>query len=94
MADISDRFELVNDEYSEFESVQNKKSSRRGIHAFILLNELFPSSGDIVCAASHDVIYLDNCGKTLDTLTDDQILELTRCGVMYDSENDSLSMFV
>ena len=94
MTAISDRFELVVDEQFNFENVENNKSSRPDVHAFILLNELFQSEGAMICAAYHNVIYLNTFEEKLDTLTDDQILELTRCGVMYDSENDCLSMFV
>jgi hypothetical protein len=95
MSNISERFELVNDDCCKFELVENKKSKRPDLHAFILLDGIFAeSNGDIVSAAAHDVIYLHPSNEDIETLTDDQILELTRCGVMYDSENDCLSMFV
>lgn len=41
-------------EYLEFSSVQNKRSQRADLHAFMLLDELCPSSKDIVSCASHD----------------------------------------
>ena len=92
--DLHGRFELVNDDYCKFELVENKRSKRPDLHAFILLDEIFTSNGcDIVAAASHDVIYLEFDGDELVELKDSEILELTRCGVMYDSENDCLSMF-
>jgi hypothetical protein len=93
--EISERFNLVGDDFCKFELVENKKSSRQDLHAFILLDSLFElNHRDIVAAASHDVIYLETSSEDCEKLTDDQILELTRCGVMYDSENDCLSMFV
>ena len=93
--DLQDRFESVNDDYGKFELVENKRNSRPDIHAFLVLDEIFPSSGrDIVSAASHDVIYLEIDGDELDRLLDSEILEIVRCGVMYDGENDCLSMFV
>ena len=92
---IEDKFNSVNDDYCKFEKVEDKKSSRPDIHAFMLLDCIFESSGrDIVAAASHDVIYLEPSGEEISKLSSDQVLELTRCGVMYDSENDCLSMFV
>ena len=88
-----DRFEAVNDEYIKFDRVENKRSLRPDLHAFLLLDELFPNERDMVCSSSHDVFYLDIEGEEIDKLTDEQVLELTRCGVMYDSECDCLSMF-
>ncbi len=92
---INDRFEAVNDDYIKFDKVKNKRSMRPDLHAYILLDELFPNPGaDIVCAASHDKIWLDFESEKINELTDSQILELTRCGVRYDKEYDSLAMFV
>jgi len=89
-----ERFAAVDDDYIKFERILNKRNKRPDLHAFLLLDEIFPGgSTDMVCAASHDVIYLDIDSDKLVHLTDESILELTRCGVMYDSESDSLSMF-
>lgn len=93
----SERWEAVTDngnEYLCFDKVENKRSKRPDLHAFLLLDELFPGDDDIVGSASHDEIWLNVDGEQLDTLTDEQILELSRCGVRYDSECDSLCMFV
>jgi hypothetical protein len=92
--ELHDRFEAVNEEYGKFCNVENKLSTRPDIHAFILLNEIFPYSRDMVCAASHDVIYLEPDCDQIGKLTDEQILDLVRCGVMHDEENESLMMFV
>jgi hypothetical protein len=93
--EISERFDLVSNEYGKFELVENNKSKRPDLHAFIFLDELLETSdSDIVSAASHDVIYLEINSEDIEKLTDSHILELTRCGVMYDSENDCLAMFV
>lgn len=82
-------------EYLEFNKVQNKTSMRRDVHAFNLLDKLVPGERDIVCAASHDEIWLDVDPQELAAVaTEDQVIELIRCGVRYDSETDSLSMFV
>ncbi len=83
-------------EFLKFDSIESKRNSRPDINAFILLNELLPGVSDIVyivCSAEHDQIWFD---IKLDgvALTDDQVRDLVRCGVWYDSEVDSLSMFV
>ena len=90
---MHEKFEAVNDDFLKFEKVENKLSTRPDIHAFILLNQIFPDKRDIICAASHGVIWLDVEGEQIQTLSDSQILELVRCGVIHDEENESLSMF-
>lgn len=81
-------------EYQEFGRVQNKRSSRPDLHAFLLLNELIPSDHNIVAAAEHDEIYL---AIGLDVLAErisaEQALELRRCGVRYHRGGDCLAMF-
>jgi hypothetical protein len=94
---VNKRFELIGENgkhYMKFEDVKNKQSNRPDIHAFLLLDKLYTSDQNIVSAASHDIIYLNFNSKKIEELTDKQILELTRCGVMYDDEYDSLSMFI
>jgi hypothetical protein len=93
--DIHDLFEKHNDEFLKFDRIENKRSSRPDIHAFLLLNELCPLNRDIVCSASHDQIWLDpDAEDVCNKATVDQVIELIRCGVFYDEDNSSFSMFV
>lgn len=96
MIDLYEMFEKHKDEYIKFDRVVNKLHARPDICAFLLLDKLLPNDGrDIVSGASHDEIYLDaDCKKLAEVSTDDDILMLTRCGVRYDSDSDSLAMFV
>jgi hypothetical protein len=75
--------------------VANKLSKRSDLHAFILLDKLFPNDDrDIVSCAEHDEIYLDiDTDKLLEIATIDQIRELVCCGVHFDSSLPSLKMF-
>lgn len=92
--DISERFNQFDNEYLNFDAVQDKRSYRPDLHAFLLLDDLFPNpDNDMIAAAEHDEFWLDVDGEAIATLTDDQILELVRCGVRYDSDVDSLAMF-
>jgi len=92
--EIEERWELVGDnEFLGFEKVQNKRSNRPDLHAFLLLEELLPGKTDMIVGAEHDKIWLDFDGVQVAALTDDQIIELSRCGVMYDEGNDCLCMF-
>lgn len=83
------------DEYCKFERVENKLSSRRDIHAFILLNQLVPGHRPIVSASEHDEFWLDVQPEDLDAAnpTLEQMLDLIRCGVRYDAETDGLALF-
>lgn len=95
--ELQDYFEnAIDDEFLRFERVQNKRSRRKDIHAFILLDELVPSKGDdIVSCAEHDQIWLDtDVQKLLKVATEEQLIELHRCGVWYSEDVESLSMWV
>lgn len=96
MIDLNEAFERHNDEFLKFELVENKLHSRPDLCAFLLLDKLIPSdSRDMVCAAEHDQIFLDtDCGKLAEMATEDDIITLTRCGVFYEDDTDSLAMFV
>lgn len=95
MIDLKELFQKHDDELLKFDRIHNKLSSRPDIHAFILLNQLVTDADDIICNAEHDQIWLS---VTLDQLesvaTEDQIVELIRCGVRLDGEHDGLAMFV
>jgi len=92
---LKEAFDKFEDDYLRFDRVKNKLSLRPDIHAFLLLDKLAPESMDMVCAAEHDEIYLEVDMETLAMVaTEGQICELVRCGIRYDTNIDSLSMFV
>jgi hypothetical protein len=94
MISTYERFEAFNDDYLKFDRIENKRNQRPDLHAWLLLDELFPHPGHgIVSAAESGEIWIDVEGEKLEILTDEQILELVRCGVWYDSEYDCLAMF-
>ena len=95
MIDLEATFDRHSDDFLKFDRVENKLHSRPDLCAFLLLDKLLPNAGrDMVCAAEHDEIFLDaDCEKLAEVVTDDDILTLTRCGVRYDSDTDSLAMF-
>lgn len=83
------------DDHSNFELVKIKKSERNDLHAFLLLDSLIPSNRPIISASEHDEIYLDiDLDELSKVITEEQVIELVRCGVRYDSDYDCLSMFV
>jgi|SRR3970282_1271855 len=102
MLNLEELYEkYVDEESHEFGRVENKLSARADIHAFLLLDKLVPLDTskphcrNIVAAAKHDEIYLStDCEELAEVITEEQFLELVRCGVMYDSDTESLSIFV
>ena len=92
---LKELFEVHEDEFLKFDNITDKRSSRADICAFILLNDIIPGTRDMVASAEHDVIYLET---DIDALaaraTEEQVLELVRCGVHLEEETESLVMFV
>lgn len=93
---IQERFDKFDDDSHKFERVVEKRSKRMDLHAFMLLDEMFPGTQDMVCGAEHDEIFLSVDLEQLHLrATDDQIQELRRCGVFISIEyGECLSMFV
>ena len=91
---IASLFEQHNNEGHKFNLVANKLATRPDLHAFMLLDKLFPDSTgcDMIGSAEHDQIWL--AVHDLEQLTEENIVELVRCGVFFDSEIKTLSMFV
>lgn len=84
-------------EYLKFDSIPAvlRKTKRPDLHAFMLLDRLVPGESDIVSAAEHDEFYMSVGVEELEKskITDEQVLELVRCGVRYASEYGCLAMF-
>lgn len=91
-------FKLHNDEeYLEFDKIDIKLASRPDVHAFIMLDSMFPSKRSIgrrwiIQGCEHEMVWLDDVD--IDSLSEGNIIELIRCGVSYDSDMDRLYMFV
>jgi len=93
---LSATFDKYEDEYIQFKNVANKRSRRPDMHAFIVLDELLPGDGkgDLISAAEHDQFFLDIEPEALARVaTEEIILDLVRCGVSFDEENESLFLF-
>ena len=80
-------FEKHEDEYCKFDRIDNKKSFRPDLHAFLILDRLHPSTRDMVAAAEHDQISLEpELCDVAAIITEDEVVELIRCGVRLDSD--------
>ena len=86
-------FDEHKDEYIRFESIENPRHPRPDLCAFLMLHDLLGGSGDMVCSASHDEIWLDVDLELLEEKADSVFIrDLVRCGVRYDI--GGLVMFV
>ena len=76
-----------------FDKIENKRSKRADLHAFLLLDELIPGTTNMVAAGEHDQIFLEvEIEDLAKVISEDQVFELKRCGVFVDEYG--LSMFV
>jgi hypothetical protein len=94
--DLKACFEALDDsdEYLEFSRIIKPRSNRPDLHAFLLLDRLAPGNKDLISAAEHDVFFLDVDMEVLAAnATEDDIRDLIRCGVRYDTDYDCLTMF-
>lgn len=92
--DLHDRFEQFKDEFLKFDRIDNPRSKRPDLHAFLMLDEIQPGDRELISASEHDEFFLDiDCDAFAEQATDDQIRDLRRCGVRYDSELDLLCMY-
>jgi len=94
---LQEMFAKHADEYLHFERVTSPPHWRPDLCAFILLDQLVAGGAGrkMIAAADLDEILLDvDCDALAAVATDEDIRLLVRCGVRYDSETDSLAMFV
>lgn len=92
--DIIAEFEKYDDKFLKFQDLENKRSQRPDLHAFILLDELDPGNRDVISASEHDEIWLSFDLETVASkITVDQVEELVRCGVRIDDYEEGFAMF-
>lgn len=93
---VAAAFENCNDdEFLKFDRVTDRLSNRPDLHAFLLLERLCPGAGDMVSAAEHDQIWLDvDKDKFVTTVTESDVITLSRCGILWDNDMQALYSFV
>lgn len=80
--------------YLKFEEVKEKFSNRPDLHALILLDKLVPGKTDIIACSEHDEYFLDIAVSDLSgKITEEQVKDLIRCGLLYDESLDSFKFF-
>ncbi len=91
---INDIFKSYDEsDFLQFDKVENKRSSRRDLHALMLLDDLFGDDEvDIIESSDWDIVYLSITQDQIETLTPTIIQELVRCGVLYNEHAQALYM--
>lgn len=87
------------EQYMQFDEISQHErlSNSPDLHAFILLDRLAPTKEghDLVQHASHDLIILGTDLKILaGNISEEQCVQLMRCGVRLSCEDDYIEMFV
>lgn len=90
--ELREFFGRHSDEYKSFWNIREKLSERSDLHAFLLLDRLCPGAKNMVYSARDGEIFLDVVAEDLGAATEEQLLDLHRCGVRC-SEQGLLCMF-
>jgi hypothetical protein len=86
----------------DFGNIEDVKPSRRlhrrpDLNAFLLLDKLLTNGNDsaILVDARNEQVWLSpKPWEVMQRASEEDLLDLVRCGVFYDEDNDSLSMYV
>lgn len=93
MTNLEEMFEIAEEANIKFEDIVRRFSTRRDLHAFILLDTLTLGTEHLIMAAEHDQIWLsvdlENLSKII---TQEQVNELEACGVWIC--DDAFTMFI
>lgn len=87
-------FEKHNSEYIKFGKIENPIGNRPDLCALMMLNSYFPNDcSDMISNCEHDCFYLDiDCEKLAKLISEDDIITLIRCGVIFDEAHICLKM--
>lgn len=90
MLNIQELFAKHDDKFLE----DSDEFDCRDLVAFNILKQYRGNDDKIICSAEHDVIYLNvDINLLAEGSTEDEIITLIRCGVIYDSYNECFSMY-
>lgn len=80
-------------EYLEFERIEKPLSKRPDLHALLLLDSLVGGDDDLIVAAEHGEFFVGVTPEVLaPVITEQQAIDLVRCGVRYSSQVGCLAV--
>ena len=86
---------FISHQETEYLNGWAQRTERLDLAGFIRLDKLVPGQRDIIVAAEHDQIWLSVSLEDLaGVATEEDVIYLIRCGIMFDENNDSLRMNV
>jgi hypothetical protein len=99
--ELESLFDKHDGEFLKFDRVERKISHCPDLHAFMVMDLLLDIGRigpykKMIAGAEHDEIYLDPKPEELVKagITEEQVIDLIRCGIRYNEEWDCLCMFV
>lgn len=92
--DLEELFKKHDEEFLEFDRVENKLSKRRDVHLFVFLDNLMKESEskcDLISDCEHSKLYfILDIEEFCHFATEQDIIEAVRCGLMYSVEFNCL----
>lgn len=80
---------------TEYLNGWSNRTDRLDLAGFNRLDKLVPGQRDMIVAAEHDQIWLSVSLQDLAGIaTEEDVIYLIRCGILYDSNHDSLKINV
>ena len=93
---IEELFEEIENDNTiskDFGKVENKLSRRPDLCGLLILDKLLPKFTSIIASAEHDQIWLSiNVKELAEVATKNNIVDLIRCGIYYNSAQEALTM--
>ncbi len=91
---LSELFAKHENEYVQFERIENPRHYRPDLCAFLMLADAVPGTGDMISSSEHDEFFLSvDCDELAKVATSEMVRDLVRCGVRYSEDYNCLCMF-
>jgi len=94
--DLIDFLEENNDsDFCKFEKIKNPLFKQSDLQALFIFNQILPEHGDFICSTNHYGIFFSVSPKDISKkASKEQILDLLRCGISYDSSRGCFYKFI
>lgn len=97
MLNLKELFEKHSEEYLHHHVIENPMHRQADLCCFLMLDKIAPLNNDrnVIAYASHDEITLAFDPNTVaQNATEQEIIDLIRCGLRYEEDEECFMMFV
>ena len=97
MLNLTELFKKHNEEYLHHGDIENPMHRQADLCAFLMLDKIAPLNNDrdIIIDARHDEITLAfDSAKVAENATEQEIIDLIRCGIRFEEGDECFVMFV